>query len=496
MNNIIEKDGKRFVEHEGLLVPLLFAPLEGPQTWFMEYEGQTDNLFYGGARGGGKTECLIALAAKYGHIPGYRCLYMRRTHPRLIQSVERARMVLTNMGWRPSENSFKHESGAIIRYGHCQYEADRFNYQGHEYQKILFDELTEFTKKIYEFMATCCRSTIPDIKAQMIGTGNPGGVGHLWVKKMYVDRCKPVPIGGKVYNEEFDVTWQPEAPGKVYTDEEGLTYQFVPAKVFDNKYIIENDKAYVLRLKKLPQEVRKAHLDGSWDVFVGQFFGEWNPKVHVVDSFKIPLNWPRYVSLDFGSSAPFVGMFHTVDPYTGELYTYDEYWAKGQSLRYHAAQIALRVANEPKIDMIIYPHDMHRRFSKEDADFETMIDTFKRHLTEELDKLKKPKHLRFDKAVSGPNTRVMGWNLMREALAEPWWRITKDCKMLIQTLPYLIHDEKNPDDVQECDEDHWAEASRNGLVHIKRSPTETKGNKYEFKKKPQRRMTRKHWMVM
>jgi phage terminase large subunit len=383
--NVQEIDGKKFVyvDSEDKWIPVIFEPLPGPQMEFLS--SSEDYVMYGGARGGGKTDCLLAQAARYGHLSHYKALVLRREFPRLADLIDRASKRLPLMGWKKSENVFNHTSGALIRFGHCQYANDVNKYLSHEYHQILIDQAEEFTEKMMHDLATTCRSTDPNLPARIILTANPGGRGHIWLKKMFVEKCPPKPRGPRQFNEEFNVWWQPEMPGEKYIDEDGLSFQYIPAKVFDNKYLIDNDKVYVRRLKKLPEEKKKAHLDGNWDVFVGQYFAEFDLEVHRIEGFTPPYTWRRYISLDFGSDAPFVALFHTVDPVSGELFTYKEYSARGKHLQYHAYEVARYIKDEPHIDEIIYPHDMHRRIGREDADFKPMIEMFEIYLREALE---------------------------------------------------------------------------------------------------------------
>ena len=482
---------------------ILFQPLPGPQTDF--FKSWEDYVLFGGARGPGKTDCLVAEAATHGHIANYRCLYLMRTFKRLQESLDRANKLFPKIkghGWRRRENEWVSKEGAIIRFGHCQHKKDRFNYMGHEYQRVLYDQLDQFLEIMFTDINTSCRSAIPGFNARVFGTANPGGVGHLFLKKTFVDVCRPIPNGEKIYNEEFDVWWQPELAGPTYTDEVGLTYKYIPGKVFENPYLLKNDPAYVLRLKKLPKDRRKAQLEGDWNVFVGQYFGEWLDEVHVINDFSIPHTWKKYASFDFGSDAPFVIEFHAVNPETGELITFDEYWASGKNLRYHAHQFARKLLEVGELEYILYPHDMKRRIDKEAAALIPMIEQFHEYVEEGMEELGFYSDVKYKMAVSGPGSRIMRWDAMKVALEEPNWYIMRKCKKLIETIKVLIHNDSNPDDIEESDDDHWAECAGHAVLHVARS---RKGvspkDRYQrpLKKKdawgkPAETTERMHWM--
>lgn len=485
-----------FIEERAEWVPVLFEPLPGPQTSFIM--SIADNILYGGARGGGKTECGLAEAARWGWHPDYKALILRRTFPKLHELMDRAEKMFPKLGWKKSDKEFNHKSGAKIRFGHCQHPGDVDNLLTTQYHRIIIDQAEEFTQKMITDIATSCRTKIKEIPARMILMCNWGGVGHLYLKKQFYENCRPIPNGPKIYNEDFDVWWQPELPGKPYLAPDGMTYQFIPAKVFENKYIMENDKVYVNRLKALPAEKRKSHLDGNPDVYVGQFFEEFNKEIHVVKPFTPSYAWKRWISLDYGSDKPFVAEFSTLNPVTQEAFTYKEYWAKGKTLKYHAYEIARHLVDEPHLEAIYYPHDMHKSFKKDEHDADSLIDSFMIYLNEALNERHKTMRIVAEKGIMGPNTRVMKWAAMKIALSDPWWYITANCKELIETLPHLVRDEDgNPDDIAECDFDHWAEAVAHFVVSVKRGKKQVVQDRYNFKAGPlrQRPIQQKHWLT-
>lgn len=208
-----------------------------------------DEILYGGARGGGKTDAGQAWLLYDKDKPRYRALVIRRNADDLKDWVDRARKMYEGTGavftGQPAEIAFP--SGAIIRTGHLKDENAYTKYQGHEYQKILIEELTHIPREgDYEKLLGSCRSTVPDIYSQIFATTNPDGPGYSWVK------------------ERFGIPDEPTQ--NVLTSlEDGRTRVFIPARVEDNPVLMEADPGYVRYLESMKDEdLRKAWREGSW----------------------------------------------------------------------------------------------------------------------------------------------------------------------------------------------------------------------------------------
>src|SRR5690606_3422570 len=175
-------------------------------------------------------------------------------------------------------------------------------YQSAEYGFIGFDELTHFTKYMWTYLVgSRLRSTVPGAWPRARAASNPGNIGHLWVKEMFVDKGLR------------DIVWE---------DETGVRYAFIPARVQDNPYLLKNDPDYIRRLQSLPEAERRALLEGDWNVFAGQYFPEWREDIHVVEPFEIPKWWKRFRRLDYGLDGT-AGYWLAVSP-EGKLYVYRE----------------------------------------------------------------------------------------------------------------------------------------------------------------------------
>ncbi|MEG2054055.1 MAG: phage terminase large subunit, partial [Oscillospiraceae bacterium] len=204
---------------------------------------------YGGSRGGGKSwavrkkACLLCCAYE-----GIKILLLRRTITELRENHIRPLMQdLKGLAeYKELEKTFIFTNGSRIKFGYCDSENDVLQYQGQEYDVLFLDEATQFTFFQFKTLTACMRgaNTFPK---RMYLTCNPGGVGHAWVKRLFIDR-------------------------QFIDGEKGEDYLFIKARVYDNKALLKTDTGYVDMLKSLPKELRRAWLEGDWNVFAGQYF--------------------------------------------------------------------------------------------------------------------------------------------------------------------------------------------------------------------------------
>ncbi|MFX0202042.1 MAG: terminase large subunit domain-containing protein, partial [Candidatus Hodarchaeota archaeon] len=264
---------------------VLWQPQEGPQTAFCQR--QEFEVLYGGAAGGGKSDALLMEGLRQIHIPGYRAIYFRRTFPNLQHTIDRSFEIFPAYGgkWNGEQRRWMFPSGASYKFGHMKDENDKHQYQSQEYAYIAFDELTEFLESQYLYLHSRCRTSKAGIRCYIRCASNPGNIGHAWVKRRFID---PMP------------------PYATFSDSEtGLTRAFIPAKVYDNKILMMADPLYVKRLENLPEHERRMLMDGDWDVFAGQAFGEIRRGLHIVKPFALHSGWFKFASLDWGYSRPF-----------------------------------------------------------------------------------------------------------------------------------------------------------------------------------------------
>lgn len=376
-------------------------------------------IAYGGARGGGKSWSVRHKALLLGlRYPGIRILILRRTFPELREN--HILPLLTElMGiarYKETDKAFSFPGGSRLKFGYCDGEKDVLQYQGQEYDVIFIDEATQFTQYQYDTLTACLRGANRFPK-RMYLTCNPGGVGHAWVKRLFIDR-------------DFTESENPE------------DYIFISAKVTDNPALMELDPGYVKMLDNLPSGLREAWRDGSWDVFAGQYFTEWNRETHIVAPFTPPAWWRWYVTLDYGLdmlAAYLIAVDEQGRAYvTREVYEGRDLGNEATGLIISEAVAAVKgLADGVKVYEYLAPPDLWNRRQETGKSVADWFADGGIYLTQTS------------------NDRVGGWLAVKE-----WLKIYRDergeetanlrifplCVNLIRCLPMLQYDEKNPSD--------------------------------------------------
>lgn len=387
---------------------------------------------YGGARGGGKSWAmrrkLVLLALRYENL---QLLLLRRTLPELTENHVRPLQTELSgfVSYNQTQRVFTFPNGSRIKLGYCNNEKDVNQYQGQEYDVIGLEEATQFTESQMQFLTTCNRSVRTDFAPRMYYTCNPGGVGHAWVKRLFIDR-------------------------RYQNSEREEDYAFIPARLMDNP-ILMRSTAYLSTLENLPEPLRRAHLEGDWDVLAGQFFGEFSRERHVAEPFAIPASWRRFRAMDWGYRDPCCVLWFAVAP-GGRVYIYREYYEREVLSSETARRIRELTGGEKIAYTAASPDAWQCRGMDKSGDLPGMsIAEVFAHAGVPL--------------IKADNTRVPGWQRVREYLSpsddgKPGLVIFDACRNLIRTLPMLTFDEQFVEDVSGKCEDHAPEALRYGLM--------------------------------
>jgi len=398
---------------------------------------EVDEVLYGGAAGGGKTDAvLIWQIMRRTQIPSSQGLLLRRTFPEFQnQIIPRAYELLTPTGatFNKQERTWRFPNSSTLRLGHCNDEGDVWQYQGGNYLDICFDELTQFTEFQFTTLFGWNRTVIRGAKPTIRATSNPVGVGLLWVRERFI---------------------QPATPETVFTDEVGRTRLFIPATVRDNPHLMEADPEYLRRLQAIPDEnLRKALLTGDWYSFMGQAFGEWDPAIHVIQPFPIPPDWRRFTAQDFGYSDPSCVLWFAIAP-DETIYVYREYYRAGVVASDQADQVLEMEHGEP-IRYRLAPPDV---WNKHPETGSSVAEIWGK---------------RGYRPRQANNDRLNGKLHVHEFL-QPYedeqgqktakLKVFANCTNLIRTLPALPLDDKRPEDVDTDAEDHAYDALRYGLM--------------------------------
>ena len=373
---------------------------------------------YGGARGGGKSWVVRAKATLLAlNYPGIKIIILRRTYADLWQNhvLELRKLLEPDIAtYRDSEKAMVFPNGSRIRFGYCAAEADVLQYQGQEYDIMFLDEATQFTEYMYNCLVASNRGA-NEFPHRMYLTCNPGGVGHAWVKRLFIDR-------------DYTAAENPD------------DYEFISAKVYDNTVLVDKDPEYVRMLETLPEDMRRAWLDGDWNVFAGQYFAEWRDDIHVIDPIEIPVWWRRYFAMDYGLDM-LAGYWIAVDG-EGNGYVYREIYESG--LIASDAAMRIKEANgDDKIEQWLAPPDLWNRRndtgrSVADIFMEqgiplVKVDNDRINGWQDVHEWLKPRDSR--DIITGDKTRIAGLRFFR------------NCKQVIRCLPMVQYDAHKPNDV-------------------------------------------------
>lgn len=437
------------------MAEIIWAPHYGSQNLFLTcpvYE-----CLIQGTRGGGKTDCLLMSFAKYvgrGYGAAWTGALFRQTYPQLADVLAKSKrwfyQIFPGAKFNESDYFWTFPGGERLYFRYGDKEDDYWNYHGHEYPFLAFEELTNWKDdKFYTAMLSTCRSSVDGIPRMVRATTNPFGKGHQWVKDRY----------------EIGM----HKPGYVIGNRKGRTQIF--SSIFENEHLLKADPDYIQTLIDLKDpNRRKAWLYGDWDIHVGSFLEEvWDPKKCIVEPFTIPGSWEVWRSFDWGYSAPYACYWLAMDP-DGVIYVWKELYGAGEipgtGTKEDARVVARKIAEAEKhFERLGY--DI--RLPLADPSIFSKIG-----VEETVASIMREEGVRFYPAWNAKGSRVNGAQKIVQLLADGKLKFFKTCKHAIRTIPALHPSETVPDDVDTTEEDHAWDAIRYGVMRKRRSPDDIK----------------------
>ena len=431
-----------------------------------------DEALYGGAAGGGKSDCALAEALRQVEIPHYRGLILRKTFPQLSELIDRSGELYHSAFRGAKYNESKHvwtfPSGAKIYFGSMQHTRDRVNYQGKRYDFIDFDELTQFTFDEYSYLFSRNRPNGPGTRCYMRAQANPGGIGHGWVKERFIT---PAPPMTTIWDEV--VIRFPDGHEEIRKK----ARIFVPSTIFDNKILLQNDPDYITRLASMPEAEKQALLYGDWNTFAGQVFTEWRDdpdhyhdrlNTHVIQPFIVPKEWRVLCAMDWGYSRPFAIGWYAFDR-DGTMYRIREFYGctktPNDGVRWEAARVAKEMRRIESEDPNLKDRDIVRVADPA---------IWASQGTESIERIFRNQEVYFQKAV---NDRINGKMQVHHRMAfdergKPMLYVFNTCRNFIRTVPALVYDQADVEDVDTDGEDHIYDELRYACMRHPISPRE------------------------
>ncbi len=401
---------------------------------------------FGGARGGGKSfavrvkAILLALAH-----PGIKCMIVRRTYPELQENHVLPMCELLRCGeggvahYNDAKKHIRFKNGSRILFRYCDTDADAERFQGTEVDVLFVDEATQQTEERMKKLTACVRG-VNGYPKRVYYTCNPGGVGHAWMKRLFIDR-------------------------RFHEGENPADYRFIRSLVTDNEALMRADPEYVRRLQALPPKLCRAWLHGDWDIFEGQFFEEFcdDPahyadrcRTHVIAPFEIPPHWRIYRSFDWGYNKPFSCGWWAVDE-DGVAYRILEYYGWNGTPNEGVKRPPSEVFSE--IARIEREHPFLRgKCVQGVADPAIWNAEHGKSIAE----VGEDHGVYFER---GDNARIPGWMQLHYRMAfdeegYPLLYVFENCRAFIRTLPLLQYDKARPEDLDTEGEDHVADEAR------------------------------------
>ena len=430
-------------------------PYEPQEKQILFHSCAADEVFYGGAAGGGKSYALLYdglnFCLKHANVDA---VLFRRTFPQLEMyhiQVSRREWPSAIGKYNASKYYWQFSNGSRFLFRALKNPGDQYEYQTAEFAWIGFDELTHFLEDQYTYLLSRNRTAQMDasVPRQVKSASNPGNIGHAWVKRRFVDPAPP----NTIFARRLD-------------DEDSVTRCFIPATVYDNDRLMERDPSYVRKLKSLPKDEQEKLLRGNWEIAEGAAFPEWRTADHVIPPFPVPPSWRVDMCLDWGYERPFwigwIAWNYDDRPYLiREWYgcrmeEFGEEDGANKGLKMPAYKVAAEALKKEssvwRVRKRIVPADIWKQEGTEKTIASELIRGGFKGL------------VKANRAREAGKQRIHALLQLDDATDEPFLRIFSTCRGIIRTLPLIQLDESNPEDVDSDGEDHAYDGVRYGLM--------------------------------
>lgn len=438
---------------------VVFKPNPGPQTEFLAASER--EVLYGGAAGGGKSYATLADPLRDMNHPDFSGLLVRHTTEELRELIQKSQELypkaIPGIKWSERKSQWITPRGGRLWMSYLDRDTDVMRYQGQAFNYVAFDELTQWsTPFAWNYMRSRLRTASAELGLYMRATTNPGGPGHAWVKKMFID---PAPAGKSFWATDIETGEILRFPkGHSREGQPLFKRRFIPASLFDNPYLADTGD-YEAMLLSLPEHQRKQLLEGNWDINEGAAFPEFNRKIHVVEPYQIPRSWAKFRACDYGYGSYTGVVWFAVSP-SEQLVVYREMYCSKVTATDLADMVLQAEAGDGTIRYGVLDSSLwHRRGDTGPS------------LAEQMNM----KGCRWRPSDRSKGSRVAGKNELHRRLqvdeftGEPRIVFFSTCTNVIAQLPSIPLDKSNPEDVDTKAEDHLYDAIRYGIMTRPRS---------------------------
>jgi len=438
---------------------VVFKPNPGPQTQYLASSER--EVLYGGAAGGGKSYATLADPLRDMNNPDFSGLLVRHTTEELRELIQKSQELypkaIPGIKWSERKSQWTTPRGGRLWMSYLDKDTDVMRYQGQAFNYVAFDELTQWNSPYsWNYMRSRLRTSSKELGLYMRATTNPGGPGHSWVKKMFIDPSPPNEPFWATNIETGETLAFP--PGHTRAGEPLFKRRFIPASLFDNPYLAEGGD-YEAMLLSLPEHQRKQLLEGNWDINEGAAFPEFNRAIHVVEPYDIPHSWTKFRACDYGYGS-FTGVVWLAVTPSEQLVVYRELYCSKVTASDLADMILEAEANDGTIRYGVLDSSLwHNRGDTGPS------------LAEQMNM----KGCRWRPSDRSKGSRVSGKNEIHRRLQvdefteKPRLVFFSSCTNTISQLPSIPLDKRNPEDVDTNAEDHLYDALRYGIMTRPRS---------------------------